>query len=60
MLPDTMHLEIHRLRHQERITTAERRGALLRSPMTRHLPTLVHRAPKEHTVDESPQVARVA
>ena len=60
MLPDTMHLEIHRLRHQERITAAERRRTLLRNPMTPHLPTLVHRAPKEHTPVESPQVARVA
>ena len=51
MLPDTMQLEIHRLRHQERITTAERRRTLLRNPMTPHLPTLVHRAPKEHTLD---------
>jgi hypothetical protein len=53
-----LNLEVARLRHHELVTSAERRSAVLRTPMTRRLLSLV-RATSAPTND-SPQVERVA
>jgi hypothetical protein len=60
MMPNTLFLEVARLRHEERIHTAERRSALLRTPMTRRLLTLVRRPDKGHPQGDDQQVTRVA
>jgi hypothetical protein len=53
-----LHLEVARLRHQELVTTAERRSNLLRRPMTRRLLLLVR--PTLAVANDAPQVERVA
>jgi hypothetical protein len=53
-----LNLEVARLRHQELVTTAERRSNLLRRPMTRRLLLLVR--PTLAAANDAPQVERVA
>jgi hypothetical protein len=53
-----LNLEVARLRHQELVTTAERRSVVLRRPMTRRLLLLVRPTPARMT--DAPQVERVA
>jgi hypothetical protein len=53
-----LNLEVARLRHHELVTSAERRGAMLRTPMTRRLLSLVRPTPARST--NTPQVERVA
>ncbi len=53
-----LNLEVARLRHQELVTSAERRSVLLRNPMTRRLLSLVRSNPARTT--DAPQVERVA
>jgi hypothetical protein len=53
-----LNLEVARLRHQELVTTAERRSALLRNPTTRRPLSLVRSTPAR--TNEAPQVERVA
>jgi hypothetical protein len=53
-----LNLEVARLRHQELVTTAERRSAVLRNPMTRRLLSLVRPTPARTT--DASQVERVA
>jgi hypothetical protein len=53
-----LNLEVARLRHQELVTTAERRSNVLRRPMTRRLLSLVR--PTSARTADAPQVERVA
>jgi hypothetical protein len=53
-----LNLEVARLRHQELVTSAERRSALLRTPMTRRLLSLVR--PHQARTANTTQVERVA
>jgi len=53
-----LNLEVARLRHQELVTTAERRSTVLRAPMTRRLLSLVR--PTTARTHDSSQVERVA
>ena len=53
-----LNLEVARLRHQELVTTAERRSNVLRNPMTRRLLLLVR--PNQGRPVDMPQVERVA
>ncbi len=60
MTPNTLFLDIARLRNEERVARAERKSSLLRTPMSRRLLTLVRpdRPGTRHSDDQP--VGRVA